>query len=273
MKFVKSCILILAFVLLAIPVVAQTNAAKTSTACSLATLKGTYGDFEQGTILAQFPGFPAPPYPVVASGVVTYDGAGNVSATYTASFGGVILPGTATGTYAVNPDCTYSDVITEPGGPGGHHVGTITGEGMFQEVHLMYTDPWLVASATLRKAPAGGCSQESLKGTYTIFGQGLSTLPGLPPLLPGVHVGIFTADGRGNFAGEETVTIAGQTGPPDTYTAKYIVNSDCSMSVAVTTNLGVFNEVGTITGVGRFQEYHGIFVEPGWVFAETGEKQ
>jgi hypothetical protein len=163
--------------------------------------------------------------------------------------------------------------MTEPNGPGGHHVGTITGKGMFQEVHLMYTDSWLVASGTLRKTPAAGCSQETFKGTYALFGQGLGTLPGLPPLLPGAHVGIFTADGRGNFAGDETVTVAGQTGPPDAFTAKYTGNSDCSMSVAVTTHLGVFNEVGTITGVRRFQQYHGIFVEPGWVLAETSKKQ
>lgn len=271
MKFTKSFILLLALALLAIPIAAQTNAASKGN-CSLATLKGAYGDFEEGTILAQFPGLPAPPYPVVASGLVTYDGAGNVSATYTASFGGVILPGTATGTYTVNPDCTYSDVITEPNGPGGHHVGTVTGNGMFQEIQLMYTDPWLVASATLRKAPAGACSQETLKGKYAIFGQGLATLPGLPPLLPGAHVGIFTADGLGNFTGEDTITIAGTTGP-DTFTAKYTVNADCTFSADVTASIEVIHEVGTITGVGRFQEVHNIIVEPGWVLAETGKKQ
>lgn len=240
--------------------------------CSLETLEGTYGDFEQGTVLAPFPGFPPPPFPVVLSGIVTYDGAGHISATYTASFGGMILPATATGKYIVKPDCTYSDTITEPNGPGGHHVGTITGEGMLQEVHFVYTDPWLVASGTLKKTPRRGCSQETLEGTYAIFGQGLATLPNLPPFLPVAHVGTFTADGDGHFSGEDTITIAGKT-KADAFTAEYIVKPDCSFTSAITTSIGVVNEAGVITGVGRFQETHTIYTNQGWVAAETGKKQ
>jgi hypothetical protein len=145
--------------------------------------------------------------------------------------------------------------------------------GMLQEIHLMYTDPWVVASGTLKKTPVWGCSQETLKGRYTVFGQGLVTLPGFPPLLPGAHVGIFAADGLGNFAGEETVNVAGQTGPLDTFTAKYTVKPDCTMSAEITTKLGVLHEVGTITGVGGAQESHKIVVEPGWVLADADKKQ
>ncbi len=60
MKFSKSFILILSLALLALPVLAQT--AEHKNACSVATLKGTYGVIEEGTVLAQFPGLPAPPY-------------------------------------------------------------------------------------------------------------------------------------------------------------------------------------------------------------------
>jgi len=267
----KSLVLILALALLAIPVAAQANA-EYKNSCSLATLQGTYGDFEEGTVLAQFPGLPAPPFPVVLVGMVTYDGAGNVSATYTASMGGVILPGTGTGTYTVNPDCTYSDAITEPNGPGGHHVGAITGKGMFQEVHAMYIDPWLVASGTLRKTPAGGCSQKTLKGTYAVFGQGWLTPPGLSSLVPAAHAGIFAANGKGSFHGDDTISIAGNT-MPDSFTATYTINADCTIFAEITTSMGVIHEAGTITGKWGFQESHKIITDPGWVFAETDKKE
>ncbi|MGB9202925.1 MAG: hypothetical protein WCB94_03010 [Terriglobales bacterium] len=273
MKFTKSFILILALALLAVPIAAQTNAVNNSTSCSLATLNGSYGVLEQGTFLAQLPGSPPPPFLAVNSAIATYDGAGHVSGTNTASFGGVIVPGTFTGTYTVNSDCTYSMEFTAlPLGVVLHETGTITGRGMFQEIHLIYKDPFLVASGTAKKMPPGGCSQETLKGRYTVFGQGLATLPGLPPLLPGAHVGIFAADGSGHFAGEDTITIAGMAGP-DTFTAKYTVNPDCTMTAAITTSVGVLNEVGTITGMGRFQESRKIIVEPGWVLADTDKKQ
>jgi hypothetical protein len=241
--------------------------------CSLATLNGGYGVLEQGTFLAQFPSFPPPPWPAVNSVIATYDGAGNFSGKFTASFGGVIAPGTFTGVYTVTPDCKYSDQFTaSPLGLVLHHTGTITGQGMFQEIHFMYTDPFLVALGTAKKTPPGGCSQETLKGNYAVSGQGLATLPKLPPLLPGAHVGTFYADGNGNFSGEDTITIAG-TVAPDKFTALYTVRSDCTMTAEITTNLGVLHEVGAVTGVGPFQETHTIIAESGWVLAETGKRQ
>ena len=116
--------------------------------CSLATLKGTYGILEQGTILEDF-GFGIPvPYQAVIAGLANYDGAGNLTVNYTASFGGLVFPGTATGTYVVNPDCTYSDVIPATDS---HRQGTITGEGMSKEIHTMFTDSWVVGCGTRKK--------------------------------------------------------------------------------------------------------------------------
>ena len=274
MKFTESFILLLALALFAVPIAAQTNTVNNSTPCSLATLNGTYGGHAEGTFLAQFPGLPAPPFPVLLAGLHSYDGAGHVSITYAASLGGVIEPwgAMATGTYSVNPDCTISGGTINDEGLPANFVGTITRRGMLQEVDLMYTNRYWVASGILKRTPPGGCSQQTLKGTYAVFGQGLVTLPNLPPLLPGGHVGIFTADGLGNFSGEDTVNIAGTTGP-DTFTAKYTLNADCTFSAAITASIGTVHEVGTVTGVGRFQEVHSIIVEPGWVLAETGKKQ
>src|SRR5438445_532808 len=47
--------------------------------------------------------------PIAAAGVLTFDGAGNLSASYTLSSGGDISRATSdTGTYTVNADCTGS---------------------------------------------------------------------------------------------------------------------------------------------------------------------
>jgi len=276
-KFTQPFILLLALALLAVPIAAQANAVNNSKSCSLATLNGSYGVLEQGTFLAQLPGFPPPPFPAVNSVIATYDGAGNVSGNFTASFGGVIVPGTFSGIYTVNRDCTYSMEFTAlPLGVVLHETGTITGRGMFQEIHLMYTDPFLVASGTAKKTPPGGCSLETFKGTYALFGEGMVTaqIPGFPP--PPVlfaHNGIFTADGAGNFSGEDTASFDGVI-VPGTFTATYAINPDCTGSAVITDSLGLaIHEVGTITGMGGFRELHSIITDAGWVVAETSKKQ
>ncbi len=271
MKFSKSLILILSLALVAIPALAQMDV-EHKKACSVATLRGTYGVIEEGTVLAQFPGLPAPPYPVVLTGTITYYGDGNVTGIYTSSLGGVIVPGTGSGRYEVTADCRYSDAITEPNGPGGHHVGTITGEGMFQEIHTIYTDSWLVASSSFRKTPPRGCSQETVRGPYALFGQGWWG-PNGAPLLLGAHAGMFVADGRGNLVdGQEMVNIDG-TSKPDTFTATYTVDPNCAFSAWVSVPSGVVPLVGMITGEGRFQEIHTIMSDSGWVFANTFKKK
>ena len=254
--------------------------------CSLASLKGTYGDLEQGTIVADI-GFGTPPVPVALSGTVTYDGKGNVSATYTASFNGVPVPGTATGTYTVNPDCTYSDEITPyPSGPPSHHWGTITGNGLSQQIDFIYTDPWLVASGTLRKTPPWGCSLSTLKGTYEVFGSGEDTsmtipIPGFPsPPFPAAHAGVMTADGAGHFSGHDVEKVD-VVAAPTTFTATYTVNPDCTVSITITDTVPTpggpvtmtAHETGTITGWGDSQQVHSIMTDAGWVFVDTAKRQ
>jgi hypothetical protein len=254
--------------------------------CSQATLKGTYGDLEQGTVVMDV-GFGTPPFPVALGGIVTYDGKGNVSAKYTASFNGVTMPGTATGTYSVNPDCTYSDEITPyPSGPTSHHWGTITGDGLSRQVDFIYTDPWLVASGTLRKTPPWACSLSTLKGTYEVFGNGTDTsmtipIPGFPsPPFPGGHVGIMTADGAGHFSGHDVEKVD-VVAAPTTFVATYTVNPNCTVSFTITETIPTpggpvtmtAHETGTITGLGDSQEVHSIMTDTGWVFVDTVKKQ
>ena len=73
--------------------------------CGLQTLKGTYAFKNEGW----FPGQAGQPprIPAAFVGVMTFDGAGNVSLTETGSIDGFVLRnGFPGGTYTVNPDCT-----------------------------------------------------------------------------------------------------------------------------------------------------------------------
>jgi len=257
-----------------LPLVAQDRGDRSDWAreCSLRTLHGRYGIFVQGTLLATST---TPAYPFVVSGLFTYDGEGNVSGTYTQSVGGLIVRGTADGTYQVNPDCTYSAELGPSGGPFAHRVGTITGEGMMREIHILYTDPSSVAFGTLKKTPER-CSLETLKGDYALYGQGTIPVqfPGFPP--PPVLVatsGSLTFDGKGNFSGSDTHNLQGSAGPV-TFYGTYEVTSDCEVSAVINSSNGsTLYEEGSITGEGEFKELHDIFTNPGWVFTDTLKKQ
>lgn len=50
--------------------------------------------------------------PIAGGGLVTFDGNGNVSASETASIGGLITPVNVPGTYTVNSDCTGTFITT-----------------------------------------------------------------------------------------------------------------------------------------------------------------
>ncbi len=71
-----------------------------------ATLRGTYMSHGSGTIVGVGP--------VVAVGLIMYDGKGNLVNPFTLSVNGNISSNTAIGTYTVNSDCTGT--VTQTGG-------------------------------------------------------------------------------------------------------------------------------------------------------------
>ncbi len=263
MSLKKSVTVILGLVVLVVPLAAQTRA----TPCTLATLKGSYGALEEGTFLGA---------PYIAAAITTYDGAGHFSGTAFANIGGTPLPGTFTGTYTVDSDCTVSEEMTTIFGIS-RSTGAIAGQGIFREIHYMYTDVGTSASGTAWKISPSGCTMATMKGNYAVYGHGTVTesVPGLPePPFAALHAGVFTADGAGHFTGHDTLSIAGAP-VPDTFTGKYTeLNRDCTVSIEITTVSGlVVHEWGTITGNGNFQQFHAIITDPGWIFAEAGKKQ
>lgn len=73
-----------------------------SKGCNNANLQGTFAFTTAGSIIA--PSFVAGPYAEV--GAQVFDGVGTTTGNLMSSQNGNISPGTATGTYTVNPDCT-----------------------------------------------------------------------------------------------------------------------------------------------------------------------
>ena len=256
--------------------------------CSVKTLHSRFGFFAQGTLFKSDSGATlTPPVPFVSSGVFTCDGEGNVSGSYNLNVGGgLILTGqTIAGTYVVNPDCTYS--ATLPGGLGLplDRAGTITGEGMNQEIHIIYTNPdgSVFAYGTLKRTPEW-CSLKTLKGNYALFGDGLIFVSATA-IIPRATAGLLTFDGEGNFEGAATGNTNGgitQGGFKGTYT----VTDDCEVSAEIDVTSGpnigvVIHEVGSVTGERESREIHDIFTtvtSPSgspqhWVFTDTLKKQ
>src|SRR5262249_41205015 len=75
--------------------------------CSNRLLSGRYGFNLQGTVFA-----PPPVTPAATVGVIEFDGRGSFSLSDVASFAGTIVPRTARGVYAVNPNCTATASLT-----------------------------------------------------------------------------------------------------------------------------------------------------------------
>lgn len=84
--------------------------------CSNRTLRGDYGFAAEGQILAG-----PVTGPLRAVGLTNFDGKGNLTRTEFATINGVTVSTqwrSATGTYAVNPDCTGSmEIVPEDGSP------------------------------------------------------------------------------------------------------------------------------------------------------------
>jgi hypothetical protein len=267
MKLNKVFILTVVLALCAIPLMGQANATD-SRHCSRATLNGSYGFFGEApaTLVVD------PMMRLVISGIIRFDGKGNLSGESISNVegwgaGGV---GKFTGTYTVNPDCTYSGEHTGDGETL-HFVGTITGSGMLQETRFVVTDAGWVALGTVKKIQPALCSLATLTGSYALFGQG--TVTALTPPAPIAHVGTVTYDGAGNFFGSDTIMLNGVS-IPDKFTGTYTVTGECMISVDIaSTAVGVIHEVGWIVGTGKSQEIRLIGTDPGFMFFEATRKQ
>ncbi len=123
--------------------------------CSQASLKGTYSYNARGWIMPPFPlpvlseAFPFAPFGF--SGVLNFDGMGNITGWDTVSLEGVVVPRTFTGTYTMNGNCVATSMISDSmGNPPIHTKNYLTKNG--KAMHVINTDfPSTVLAFTATK--------------------------------------------------------------------------------------------------------------------------
>ena len=95
--------------------------------------------------------------------------------------------------------------------------------------------------ATAAGAETIGCSLSSLKGTYSVQGQGtaVAQLPGFPtPPFPFAEVAIDFIDGAGNITGNFTVNVDGAV-ISGSVAGTYTINPDCTGTLSLQTSIGL----------------------------------
>lgn len=177
-------------------------------ACTNATLKGAYGFYRTGTTDGS---------PFAAVGLVTYDGAGNWSATQTMSRGGAFTrDATSAGQYEVSADCSgkLSSGVQEIG----RFALAERGKQLFTLSTTLGETVWGVE----KKVAQRGCTNASLDGPYGFYRTG--TTPG-----PLAALGLVTFDGAGNvLGGAQTISRGGVFTRVIIAPHPYRVSADCT---------------------------------------------
>ncbi len=135
---------ILALAGLALSIAPMANAENKG--CSNATLRGSFADRDTGWIYLGGP--QAPPVPFAGVNVDVFDGNGNLTTTGTSSIAGNIVPGSSSGTYHVNSDCTGTYTVQNGGMT--IHASFVIDEGG-SELQIVITDPGTVILCVARK--------------------------------------------------------------------------------------------------------------------------
>jgi hypothetical protein len=167
-------------------------------------------------------------------GVVTCDGAGNVSATYLDMSGGVETTGTESGTYTVNANGTGTIDFTTGGTNHFAMVLNSTAAGLAHGLLLLRTDNTtnLVESGTalLQSTTAATFTLASLKGIMSF--QLAKWTAAVSDTQEGIF-GILSFNGAGKVTGSFTSMVGGVV-KTATLTGTYTVNSDGSGSMSWT---------------------------------------
>lgn len=182
-------------------------------------------------------------------GVITFDGVGNVTNSFTEIIGGNIMTGTVSGTYIVNADGTGT--ITWSSSP--NHVlfnlnSTVAKVAHgYQYVVDLTPDAYNEANigvAIIQSTTPANYSLATLKGTLS-FEFDEATFDSTVAIQGGI--GLFTFDGKGNVKGSSRYVAGGvfQTG---TFTGTYVVNPDGSGTISLSNNTQYTFVLNTVAG-------------------------
>lgn len=164
-------------------------------------------------------------------GIMTFDGAGHVTGSYTSTAGGVVQTGKLGGTYTVTSNGTGT--ITFTTGSTAHFAITLdsTTAGLAHGVQLLLTNDSnnenVSGTAVLQSTTAETYSVASLKGNFSAQSN-LWTADVKQVEDSGVSINIL--DGKGNYKFTETDVLGGKV-EKETSTGTYAVNQDGSFSL------------------------------------------
>jgi hypothetical protein len=190
-------------------------------------------------------------------GVMTFDGAGNMTGAAKAVGGGVLESAALTGTYTVSSDGTgvieVTSTISKPPTTQLGFVLNSAAAGVAHGFQFMQTDNGnnvvISGTALLQSVIAVPHSLASLNGNFTFQYNSWSADPDFDEQ---GGIGILTFDGNGNISGSFT-SLDNGVYTQLTFTGTYAVNADgsCSASLALsnggTPNLAcALNSVGTL---------------------------
>jgi hypothetical protein len=214
--------------------------------------------------------------PIAVVGVMTFDGAGNVTAPYTSvtgsTSGETVKNGTFSGTYTVKSNGTGEIDFTS--GSTAHYALTLnsTADGVAHGVQLLQindsNNEVVSGSALLQSTTAQTYSVASLKGPLAF--QGAVWTADLNEAEAG-GIGIFNFDGTGNVKAPVTFMFGGSL-ETHTFKGTYIVNSDGTGQITFPKNAQFGFALNSVTkGLARglqfvatkFSDGSGNFVESG----------
>ena len=172
-------------------------------------------------------------------GVMTFDGAGNVTASYTMISGGSVTTGTLGGTYAVKSNGTGTIKFTTGTNPPQFAITlNSTAAGVAHGVQLLQTNDSsnevVSGTALLQSTTAGKYSVANVKGNFGF--QWNEWTADVNNSQEGC-VGIVSFDGKGNLKGSQK-NMSGGVLKTGTFTGTYTVNPDGSGSMSMTDNRG-----------------------------------
>jgi hypothetical protein len=111
------------------------------------------------------------------------------------------------------------------------------------------------------------CSLRTLNGCYGFTFSG--TILGLGPI---AGIGVINYDGQGHATITQTLNVNGSGGIPDTVTATYTVNSDCTGSEVITQTDGSLTHIDFVIA-DHGKEILTLPTDPGSVITGTAKKQ
>ena len=190
---------------------AVVGVASARAACTNADLIGPWGI--ESTQRAGHPG--------VGVAQLTFDGAGNVTGSVTASEDGSIITGVLTGTYSLAKNCTGT-VTLDFAGLGTSTASIVLHAGK-KALEIITTEDGIVESAFGLPQGAITCGFTGKKETFASSLAGV--VPGTGPV---AGVGQFVLKGDGNLTGTITFSNQGTLYKDVPVTGTYTENADCS---------------------------------------------